>query len=251
MNTPPAHPETVVAVIPARMASTRFPGKPLADETGKPMIQHVCEQAKKARLVDRVLVATDDQRILEAVHGFGGEAVLTSSEHPNGTSRIAEVAQQLEGGIVVNVQGDEPMIDPATIDLVVQTLLEDSEAPMATVACRFAPDEDPLDPNLVKVVHDAAGRATNFSRGPLPEAGHAGNSPQFRHVGLYAYRKSFLPVFAALPGTEREASERLEQLRALDHGHAIAVAECPRAHHGIDTPEQYARFVKEMNDLSE
>ena len=251
MSSPPAHPEAVVAVIPARMASTRFPGKPLAAETGKPMIQHVCEQAKKARLVDRVLVATDDRRILEAVHGFGGEAVLTSSEHPNGTSRIAEVAEQLAAAVVVNVQGDEPMIDPDTIDLVVQTLQQDPEAPMATVACRFAPDEDPLDPNLVKVVHDAAGRATNFSRAPLPDAGIGGNSPQFRHVGLYAYRTSFLPVFAALPGTEREASERLEQLRALDHGHPIVVAECPRAHHGIDTPEQYARFVKEMSELSD
>ncbi len=249
----PTHPQPdkVVAVIPARMASTRFPGKPLADETGKPMIQHVCEQAAKATLVDRVLVATDDQRILDAVERFGGEAVLTDAEHPNGTSRIAEVAEGLDCSIVVNVQGDEPLIDPHTIDLAVRALLEDQDLQMSTVACAFASDEDPGDPNLVKVVHDAAGRATNFSRRALPEANTNGNSPQLRHVGLYAYRKAFLPLFAGLPSTERESAERLEQLRALEHGHLIAVAQCPQAHHGIDTPEQYARFVEEMNELSD
>ena len=152
---------------------------------------------------------------------------------------------------MVNVQGDEPMIDPDTIDLAVQALLDDPEVRMSTVACSFGPDEDPGDPNLVKVVHDAAGRAVDFSRTPLAEADREGNSPLLRHVGLYAYRTEFLPVFASLPGTEREAAERLEQLRALDHGHPIAVARCPRAHHGIDTPEQYARFVKEMSELSD
>ena len=238
-------------MIPARMASTRFPGKPLASETGKPMIQHVCERAAKATLVDRVLVATDDQRIIDAVQRFGGEAVLTDADHPNGTSRIAEVVEGLDCSIVVNVQGDEPMIDPDTIDLAVRALLADQDVQMSTVACTFAPEEDPGDPNLVKVVHDAGGRATNFSRRTLPEANTSGNSPQLRHVGLYAYRKTFLPLFAGLPSTERESAERLEQLRALEHGHPIAVAQCPPAHHGIDTPEQYARFVKEMNELSD
>ena len=251
MTPTPPQPTPVVAVIPARMASTRFPGKPLADQTGKPMIQHVCERAALASLVDRVLVATDDQRIIEAVRAFGGEAVLTGTEHPNGTSRIAEVAEGLDCAVVVNVQGDEPMIDPATIDLAVRALLEDDGAPMSTVACPFGPDEDPGDPNLVKVVHDAAGRAVDFSRTPLAAADRDGNSPLLRHVGLYAYRQAFLPVFAGLPGTEREAAERLEQLRALDHGHPIAVARCPRAHHGIDTPEQYARFVSEFRELSD
>lgn len=244
-------PTPVVAVIPARMASTRFPGKPLADQTGKPMIQHVCERAALAGLVDRVLVATDDRRIIDAVRAFGGEAVLTDTEHPNGTSRIAEVAEGLDCAIVVNVQGDEPMIDPDTIDLAVRALLDDDEVPMSTVACHFGPEEDPGDPNLVKVVHDDCGRAVDFSRTPLAAADRDGNSPQLRHVGLYAYRREFLPVFAALPGTEREAAERLEQLRALDHGHPIAVAHCPPAHHGIDTPEQYARFVKEFRELSD
>ena len=240
-----------IAVIPTRMGSTRFPGKPLADETGWPMVRHVCARAAEASTVDEVIVATDDQRIFEAVEDFGTRVVMTSPDHPNGTSRIAEVAEGLEAGIVVNVQGDEPMIDPGTIDLVVRILADDPEVPMATVACEFAEGEDPLDPNLVKVVHDARGRATNFSRTPLEEAGIDGNSALLRHVGLYAYRKDFLPRFAALPSTPRETSERLEQLRALEHGHAIAVAECPRAHHGIDTPEQYARFVKEISDLSD
>ena len=251
MSSTPHQSDAVVAVIPARMASTRFPGKPLASETGKPMIQHVCERAAKATRVDRILVATDDQRIIDAVEGFGGEAVRTDAEHPNGTSRIAEVAAGLDCAIVVNVQGDEPMIDPETIDLAVQALLEDEAVQMATVACTFAAEEDPDDPNLVKVVHDARGRATNFSRTTISEAGSNGNSPQLRHVGLYAYRKAFLPVFAGLPSTQRESTERLEQLRALDHGYPIAVAHCPPAHHGIDTPEQYARFVKEMNELSD
>ncbi|MEE2681585.1 MAG: 3-deoxy-manno-octulosonate cytidylyltransferase [Planctomycetota bacterium] len=251
MTPTPPQPASVVAVIPARMASTRFPGKPLACETGRPMIQHVCERAARATLVDRVLVATDDQRIIDAVRAFGGEAILTRSDHPNGTSRIAEVAGGLDCAIVVNVQGDEPMIDPDTIDLAVRALLESEEVPMSTVACAFGPEEDPGDPNLVKVVHDATGRAVDFSRSPLAEAGSDGNSPLLRHVGLYAYRREFLPVFAGLASTEREVAERLEQLRALDHGHPIAVTPCPRAHHGIDTPEQYARFVREFNELSD
>ena len=251
MNADPSHPGRVVAVIPARMGSTRFPGKPLAAETGKPMIQHVCEQASRARLLDRVLVAADDRRIVEAVRGFGGEAVLTAEDHPNGTSRIAEVARGLDCEVVVNVQGDEPMIDPATIDLVVRTLREDPGAPMATVACPFTGDDDPADPNLVKVVIDAGGRASGFSRAPLPEAGRDGHSPLLRHVGLYAYRRAFLPVYAALPETEGERTQRLEQLRALEHGHAIAVARCAGCHPGIDTPEQYAAFVREMNKLSD
>ena len=149
----------VVAVIPSRMASTRFPGKPLADATGKPMVQHVYERALAAESIDRVLVATSDEAIIDAVRAFGGEAVLTAADHPNGTSRIAEVITNLPCAIVVSVQGDEPMIDPEAIDLVVDALKRDPDVPMATVACPFTADEAPDDPNLVKVVYDGDRRA--------------------------------------------------------------------------------------------
>ena len=237
-----------VAVIPTRMASTRFPGKALADATGKPMVQHVFERASEARLIDRVLVATDDQRILEAVERFGGEAVMTAEAHPNGTSRIAEVAQDLECAMIVNVQGDEPMIEPETIDLLVQALEGDDQLEMATVACPFGAGEDPADENLVKVFLDEDLRALDFSRSPTPQdrlGATAASGPPLRHLGLYAYRPDFLQVFAQLPATPLEEAERLEQLRALEHGHAIAVAKVGWAHHGIDTPEQYASFVQE------
>ncbi len=234
----------VVAVIPARMASTRFPGKPLASKTGRPMIQHVHERASRATLVDRVLVATDDRAIHDAVTGFGGEAIMTSAAHPNGTSRIAEAIEAIPCSIVVNVQGDEPMIDPKTIDLAVETLRSDPDAPMATVACPFAKDEDPTDPNLVKTVRCANGRALTFSREAIEPAGRDGHSQAHRHVGLYAYERDFLPIFAALPPTPLEQHERLEQLRAIEHGHPIALSICPWAHHGIDTPEQYEAFVR-------
>lgn len=241
----PGHDEfDVVAVIPARMASTRFPGKPLASETGKPMIQHVHEQACRATLVDRVVVATDDRAIHDAVLNFGGEAIMTSAEHPNGTSRIAEAIEGIPCSIVVNVQGDEPMIDPKTIDLAIETLRKDPGALMATVACPFAENEDPKDPNLVKAVRGADGRALTFSREAIPQAGRDGHSEAHRHVGLYTYERDFLPIFAALSPTPMEQLERLEQLRAIEHGHPIALSICPWAHHGIDTPEQYAAFVR-------
>ena len=195
-------------------------------------------------LVDRVLVATDDRAIHDAVIGFGGEAVMTSADHPNGTSRIAEAIETTPCSIVVNVQGDEPMIDPETIDLAVETLRNDPDAPMATVACPFAKDEDPTDPNLVKTVRCANGRALTFSRQAIELAGREGHSEAHRHVGLYAYQRDFLPIFAALPPTPLELDERLEQLRAIEHGHAIALSICPWAHHGIDTPEQYEAFVR-------
>lgn len=236
----------VVAVIPTRMGSTRFPGKPLAADTGRPMVQHVCERAAEAARIDRVLVATDDRRILEAVEAFGGEAVMTAAEHPNGTSRIAEVAGNLDARILVNVQGDEPMIDPAAIDAVVEALESAPGVGMATVACRFGPGENPEDPNLVKAFPLAGGRAGAFSRSldPAPALEHDPSIPPLRHLGLYAYRPDFLQRFAALESTPLETSERLEQLRALEHGHPIALAEVGWAHHGIDTPEQYRAFVE-------
>ncbi len=247
-----ADPSAALAVIPARMGSVRFPGKPLADSTGKPMIQHVVERVWEASSVGRVLVATDDERICRAVEAFGGEAVMTRPNHVNGTSRIAEVVALLGDAcpeVVVNVQGDEPEVEPRVIDELVAGLLADSEAPMATLASPFEPDEDPADPNLVKVVVDQRGRAMLFSRLPIPFRRDAPPGPLdpaefLKHPGLYAYRRGFLPVYAALPPTPLEQAEKLEQLRGLEHGHPIAIIQTRVLHHGIDTPEQYAAFVR-------
>lgn len=233
-----------LAVIPARFASTRLPGKPLLDATGKPLIVHVLEQAKRARGVDQVLVATDDHRIAEVVRSHGGEAVMTRTDHPNGTSRIAEAVSQLDPGIdlVVNVQGDEPEIAPELIDAVVERLASGDE-PMATVASPLGPAEDPANPNIVKVVLNQRGRAMYFSRSPIPhDRDHRGIAP-LKHVGLYAYRREFLPQYLALSPTPAEQAEQLEQLRVLEHGHAIACIVRQTQHVGIDTPEQYEAFV--------
>jgi 3-deoxy-manno-octulosonate cytidylyltransferase (CMP-KDO synthetase) len=234
-----------IAIIPARYASVRFPGKMLASETGKPLIQHVCERAALAKLVDRVIVAADDQRIIDAVAKFGGEAVMTRADHPNGTSRLAEAAASLEAGLIVNVQGDEPEIDPRLIDLAIETLGRHDRCVVSTVASPFSPDEDPVNPNIVKVVLDRRGHALYFSRGLIPvDRDGAGDCPPLKHVGLYVYRREFLLKYVQLQPTPLEQAEKLEQLRILEHGHQIAVAVSTAHHHGIDTPEQYAAFVK-------
>lgn len=239
-----------IAIIPARYGSTRFPGKPLAHRTGKPLIQHVVERVHQATTISRVVVATDDQRISDAVEAFGGEAVMTG-EHPNGTSRIAEAVDTLEESeqtpfpIVVNVQGDEPEIEPAVIDALVQGLAASGGAPMATLAADFAPDEDPADPNIVKVVVNQLGRAMYFSRSIIPfNRDGLLNLAPLKHPGLYAYQRAFLPEYVALPPTPAEETEKLEQLRALEHGFPIAVVKADVRHHGIDTPEQYDAFVE-------
>jgi 3-deoxy-manno-octulosonate cytidylyltransferase (CMP-KDO synthetase) len=235
----------VVAVIPARFASSRFPGKLLADRTGKPLIQHVHERASAARLIDRVLVAADDPRIVDAVRGFGGEAVMTRADHPNGTSRIAEVAQALDCHLIVNVQGDEPELEPSLIDHAVEHLRAHPECPVGTLASPFAEREDPRDANIVKVVLDANGRALYFSRSLIPfDRECRGSAPPMKHVGLYVYRRDFLPRYVALPVTPLEQAEQLEQLRILEHGFSIAVAVAVAEHHGIDTPQQYEQFVQ-------
>jgi 3-deoxy-manno-octulosonate cytidylyltransferase (CMP-KDO synthetase) len=244
------------AIIPARYASTRFPGKPLADKTGKPLIQHVVEQVTLAQTISRVVVATDDQRIFDAVTKFGGEAVMTSEDHPNGTSRLAEAVQLLAPPttsqqaqatrIIVNVQGDEPEIEPDVIDQLVQGLADDPDAPMATLASRFAPDEDPSDPNIVKLIVDQLGHAMYFSRSLIPYHRDAADpKPAYlKHPGLYAYRRDFLLKYVTLPPTPLEEAEKLEQLRALEHGYKIRIIQTTVRHHGIDTPEQYEAFVK-------
>lgn len=236
---------TAIAIIPARYASQRFPGKVLADRTGKPLIRHVYERVRGAELVDRVIVATDDPRVLDAVTAFGGEAVMSRGEHANGTSRIAEVAADLEAPVIVNVQADEPDIEPGLIDTAVRCLGDHPGCPVATLASPFAGDEDPADPNIVKVVVDAAGRALYFSRALIPHDrdGDASQRP-LKHLGLYVYRRAFLLEFARLTPTPLELTERLEQLRVLEHGHRIAVAIVETPYHGIDTPEQYEAFVR-------
>lgn len=240
-----------LAIIPARMSSTRLPGKPLLAETGKPLIQHVVENATRAESLERVVVATDDQVIVDAVQTFGGEAVLTGP-HPNGTSRLAEALALIDSDheLIVNVQGDEPEVDPSVIDALVAGIAADTDAPMATLCSRFADGEDPTNPNIVKLVRDQNGRAMYFSRSLIPhdrDNGGAGSDldAYWKHPGLYAYRRSFLTdIYPTLTPTPLEDIEKLEQLRVLEHGYRIAVIEADAPEPGIDTPEQYAAFVE-------
>lgn len=238
---------TAIALIPARMASTRFPGKMLADQTGKPLIQHVCDAVRRAQTISRIIVATDDQRVADAVSSFGGESVLTSPDHTNGTSRLAEAAQKLGLGpedLVANVQGDEPEIEPKAIDAAV-ALAARAGIDVATAASPFVEGEDPRNPNIVKVVRRADGTALYFSRALVPHHRDGGiPATPLKHVGLYVYRVGFLRRYAALAPTPLEQSEVLEQLRILEHGHTIGVAVVPCRTQGIDTPEQYAAFVE-------
>ena len=226
-------------IIPARYASTRFPGKPLADLGGKPMVVRVCERAAASGALS-VAVATDDARILQAVQGHGHRALMTRAGHPSGTDRIAEAAAALGlggGEIVVNVQGDEPLIDPALIGEVAATLERDREASLST-ACHPIHDEASLaNPNVVKVVLDAKARALYFSRAGIPYPRH-GKAIAYRHIGVYGYRVSFLQQYCALPVSPLEQAEALEQLRALWHGFRIAVAlSAAAAPPGVDTPQ--------------
>lgn len=240
--------ELAVAIIPARLGSTRFPGKVLAARTGRPLIAHVWEAARGARSVERVVIATDDARVADAVRAFGGEVVMSSPSHPNGTSRLAEAARALAlapDRVVVNVQGDEPELNPALIDLGVESL-RTTDADAATVASPFAPGQSAADPNIVKVVLDARGRALYFSRAPIPFTRNASASPvasPLKHLGLYVYTRAFLDEYVAMPPTPLERAESLEQLRILEHGRSIAVAVAEAHHVGIDTPEQYEAFV--------
>jgi 3-deoxy-manno-octulosonate cytidylyltransferase (CMP-KDO synthetase) len=235
-------------VIPARFGSTRFPAKILASSTGKPLVQHVVDQALKCRRVRQVLVATDDPRIVDALRPFGTTAVMTSPAHASGTDRIAEVARTLvDDDVIVNVQGDEPEIEPEVIDGLIDLLERNPSADMATAVTPFAPGKDPSDPNLVKCVVTLDGRAIYFSRSPIPyrrEANNPANAAYHLHLGIYAYRREFLLRYAAWPPTPLESTEKLEQLRVIEHGGHIRVLIVARATNGIDTPEQYEEFVK-------
>jgi 3-deoxy-manno-octulosonate cytidylyltransferase (CMP-KDO synthetase) len=249
MSTTKASGLTAAIVIPARYGSTRLPAKPLLAETGKPLIQHVYERAKQSQLASRVLVATDDLRILDAVEGFGGEAVMTRDDHPCGTDRIAEAARSMDADIIVNLQGDEPLIDPASLDQVISMLLEDTGAAMATLAAPLRAAEAYHCPHVVKVVCDESGNALYFSRAPIPYVRDgepdwaAQPAPVWQHVGLYAYRRDFLFRFASLPPAPLEQLEKLEQLRALALGCRIRVGRTAAPTLGVDTLEDYHRFV--------
>jgi 3-deoxy-manno-octulosonate cytidylyltransferase (CMP-KDO synthetase) len=228
----------IVAVIPARFASTRFPGKPLADIDGRPMIEHVYRRAEASPVVSRVIVATDDLRIATRVNDFGGNVRLTKIDHQSGTDRLAEVASTLDCDIVVNVQGDEPLLDPRAIGEVVAPFTDPSVS-MTTLYRRIQSPAELTNPNIVKVVLDRGGYALYFSRAPIPYARdpRGGWPPLFRHVGVYAYRRSALLVLASLEPTPLERAEALEQLRALEHGIRIKAVETAYDSIGVDTPE--------------
>ena len=280
----------IIAVIPARYSSTRLAGKVLLKDTGKFLIQHTYEQASLAKLPDRVIIAADDEKIVSAAKSFGAECILTSVNHQSGTDRIAEVVQKLAGSvqrtadsknlnaprstlnaddIIVNVQGDEPEIDPANIDKVAKFLVDNPDYPMATLVAPFERAEDVANPNIVKVIiADSVQRTADsqklktqnsklkticrkaiyFSRSPIPydrQSGGIGDlSLYLRHIGIYAYRKDFLLKITTLPQSPLEKTEKLEQLRAIENGYGILVGKIERTCDGIDTPEQYAEFVK-------
>ena len=238
----------IVIVIPARYDSTRLPGKPLVQLAGKPMVQHVYERAQRAKTVSRVLVATDDERILKAVESFGGEARMTRRDHRTGTERVAEVAAHMEGDVFVNVQGDEPLLDAASVDSAVSALQESPPAAISTVAVPIRRPADIMDPNVVKTVLDFDGNALYFSRAPIPWVRDTGAQVQVRHLkhlGLYAFQRSALLEFPTLPQGELERIEQLEQLRWLENGWKIRVAEVEHDAVSVDVPDDVAR-VEEL-----
>jgi 3-deoxy-manno-octulosonate cytidylyltransferase (CMP-KDO synthetase) len=235
-----------VAIIPARYASERFPGKVIVPLAGKPLVAHTYERAGRAKLVSHAVVATDDQRVVNALKPFGVNTVMTRTDHQTGTDRIAEVAAGLDAEIIVNVQGDEPLVDPELIDATIQPLLDDPGVDMATA--RVAIDDLALihDPNCVKVVCDCRGHALYFSRSTVPyvrdrRIDTRGKEIYWQHIGLYVFRRAFLLAFTNLPQTPLERLEKLEQLRALEHGYTIAVVDAHEMSIGVDTPEGFAR----------
>jgi 3-deoxy-manno-octulosonate cytidylyltransferase (CMP-KDO synthetase) len=239
----------VIVVIPSRYASMRLPGKALVQLAGKPMVQHVYERAKRAQTVHRVMVATDDQRIIDAVTAFGGEARMTRADHRTGTERIAEVAVHEAGDVFVNVQGDEPLIDPVAIDTAVGALLEEPQAQISTVATPIRHAGDIMDPNVVKTVLDFDGNALYFSRAPIPwirDTQQKLHVKYWKHLGLYVFQREALLEFPTLPQGELEKIEQLEQLRWLENGWKIRVAEVAHDAVSVDVPEDVARVEKLM-----
>ncbi|HSC26022.1 MAG TPA: 3-deoxy-manno-octulosonate cytidylyltransferase [Vicinamibacterales bacterium] len=235
-------PLAAVAVIPARYQSSRLPGKALADIAGRPMIEHVYRRASAARSIQSVIVATDDERIAAAVRAFGGDVRMTSPRHPSGTDRIAQVAATLECGLVVNVQGDEPLLEPSMIDEAVAPFAADPALAMSTLRRLITDPANLRDPNVTKVVVDRDGYALYFSRAAIPFIKPGGSAaPAWRHVGLYVYRRECLLGLAALEPTALEQAEGLEQLRALEHGVRIKAVETTHDSIGVDTPADLER----------
>ncbi len=237
----------VVVVIPARYGSTRFEGKVLANDTGKFLVQHTYEQAMCASSVDSVLIATDSDEVMVACQKFDGRCVMTSVSHQSGTDRIAEAIESVDADIIVNVQADEPEIDPGAIDYLVGLLADNPDAQMATLVTRFETAQQVADPNVVKALLDVNGRAIYFSRSVIPydrATGGVGDlSLYYRHLGIYAYRRDFLLEFTSLEQGTFEKAEKLEQLRAVENGHTIMAGIVEHSCEGIDTAEQYAAFV--------
>jgi len=252
----------VSAIIPARYGSTRFEGKPLADILGKPMIQYVYEGVRQSKLIDDVIVATDDQRIFQAVSAFGGEAVMTSSTHATGTDRVAEVARKLKSEIIVNVQGDEPLIKGEFIDKTIRPLLNDDDLQMSTLMTRIEEVRDWLNPHVVKVVVDQNNFALYFSRSPIPfprdlQIGRLESNPfgttrplpkrVFKHIGIYVFRRKFLFLFSKMKVTPLEKLEKLEQLRALENGYRIKVSLVNYEPLSVDTPEDLRKVIAHLS----
>ncbi len=242
----------VIAVIPARYASSRFPGKLLAKLAGRPVIEHVVRRASKAGSVDRVLVATDDDRIFACVKEFGGEVVMTSADHPTGTDRIGQALRDIPCDIVVNVQGDEPAIDPGAIDAAVAPLIADRTLMMSTLAARISNLDDLVSPHVVKVVTDVNDNALYFSRSVLPgsrEGVYDVSSEMYKwHIGLYVFRRDFLLTFIGLSQTPLEKAENLEQLRALEHGYSIRVITTPYTGMDVNTPQDLVGLERLIAD---
>ncbi|MFZ2196909.1 MAG: 3-deoxy-manno-octulosonate cytidylyltransferase [Thermodesulfovibrionales bacterium] len=248
---------SAIVIIPARYTSTRFPGKPLALLKGMPVIEHVYQRAVHSRLADDVVVATDNKTIYDKVLSFGGKAVMTSSDHASGTDRVAEVAASMNYDIIVNVQGDEPLIEPEMIDDVI-SVLDDPRVSMGTLAIGIKDRKDIFDPNIVKVVFNRNGFAFYFSRAPIPYHRdewkdldhftiHDSHLTVFKHIGIYSYRKDVLAELSKLPPSSLEVIEKLEQLRALEHGFIIKVKETTHDTLGVDTPEDLERIEKCLN----
>jgi 3-deoxy-manno-octulosonate cytidylyltransferase (CMP-KDO synthetase) len=230
----------ILGVIPARFASSRFPGKALATIAGKSVLQHVYERASQARYLTKLIVATDDERIYEAARKFGAVVRMTRSDHLSGTDRVAEVASAETADLIVNIQGDEPLIDPAAIDAASLSLIEDADLSMGTLKKKIEDSNEIGNPHVVKVVTDRAGDALYFSRCPIPYV-RDGSVIHYKHIGLYVYRRKFLLRYSELPVGPLEQVERLEQLRALENGYRIRVVETEYDSLGVDTPEDLER----------
>jgi 3-deoxy-manno-octulosonate cytidylyltransferase (CMP-KDO synthetase) len=244
-----------IAVIPARYAATRLPGKPLVSLAGKPMIQRVWERASQATRITRVIIATDDERILQAAAAFGGEAVMTRSEHRSGTERVAEVAVHVSGvgeDIFVNVQGDEPLVEPEAIDTLVEAIESEEGVSVATLMVAIAKPADIMDPNIVKVVLDFDGNALYFSRAPIPwvrDREGPVHAQHMKHLGLYAFRRDALLDFPTLPVGDLERIEQLEQLRWMENGYKIRVAETTHDSVSVDVPEDVTRVEQLLRKI--